>query len=258
VTKNWPAFDAHAHIDTDIDADALAALGAIVLAATRDLDEFASVANRRDPTTVWGVGVHPGRSAAVRTFARQRFVELIAHTPFVGEVGLDGRSRVPMERQRDVLDEIFTVLDSEPRLTSVHSANATSEVLEALEQRPIGGVILHWWTGTPAETRRAIELGCYFSVNPTELTERRVLRHVPLRLLLPETDHPFGDRRTARARPGEVNAVERAIAEQSEIPATEIRPLLWSNLAAIVANTGTGGMFPKRVQALLLAAPPHK
>ena len=79
--------DAHAHIGADIERSEMVKLGAFVMAVTRTLDE-ADVATRRDdPMAVWGVGCHPGLSKAQRGFDVGRFQELVARTPFVGELG---------------------------------------------------------------------------------------------------------------------------------------------------------------------------
>ena len=53
---------------------------------------------------------------------------------------------------------------------------------------------MHWFTGSRSEARRAVALGCYFSVN-TEMTRNErgqaLVADLPIDRLLTETDGPF-------------------------------------------------------------------
>jgi TatD DNase family protein len=138
------------------------------------------VLQRTDSWTVWGVGCHPGLVGAQKAFDADRFAELIARTPYVSEVGLDGKSRVPMDTQRATLDAMLTAMQENPRLTSIHSFAATDTVLECLMARPIHGAVMHWWLGNREQTKQAIDLGCYFSVNSSMLRQRDLLASLPL------------------------------------------------------------------------------
>ena len=104
-----------------------------------------------------------------KPFHRTTFARLLQNAPLVGELGLDGASSVPMTLQRNNLRAALQELSSQPRLVSLHSHRAHMPLLDELEQNPARGVILHWWLGSPSETRRAISLGCYFSVNAAML-----------------------------------------------------------------------------------------
>ncbi len=61
--------------------------------------------------------------------------------------------------------QILDVVGKLPRLVSIHAFRATGLVLKELRQRPIAIPVLHWWTGSAAETSQAVELGCYFSIH---------------------------------------------------------------------------------------------
>lgn len=98
-----PPIDAHAHIDVRIAPSELQALGAFVFAVTRSLDEWDAAQRRRDHMTQWGVGCRPAVPTAVTAFSEVRFARALETAAFVGEVGLDRRSRVPMQRQVAVL-----------------------------------------------------------------------------------------------------------------------------------------------------------
>ena len=65
--------------------------------------------------------------------------------------------------------------------------------------------VLHWFTGSGPDVRRAIDLGCYFSVNEQMLKAprgRSLLEAVPLARLLTETDAPFQSENDGARAPG--------------------------------------------------------
>lgn len=246
-----PPLDLHAHVDTGIEATELTALRAMVFAVTRSLDEAEQALKRSDRTTVWGVGCHPGLVGAQKAFDPKRFRSLSEMTPYVGEIGLDGASRVAMDMQRETLANALSVLQRVPRLTSLHSYKATDEILRTIAEYPQPGLILHWWLGTESETYRAVELGCYFSVNRSSVRRTELLSRIPLDRVLPETDHPFGNKGRGAQRPGDVGHVEAALAEAHCLSRAEIRRQTWRNLAAIARETKTGPLLPGRIRRQL-------
>lgn len=246
--------DLHAHIQPDIDSRDLDRLNACVIAVTRTPEEFDSVTARRHQTTAWGLGAHPSVPAAHDGFDTERFRELLTHTPVVGEIGLDGRSKVSPAAQRRTLEAILTILAEHPRLVSVHSSGATGPVLDAIEAHRPQGVVLHWWRGTEAETRRALDLGCDFSINAAEVAHPKILTLVPRDRVLTETDHPFGDRTQAAPRqPGRVADVEAAMARCWNVDINGVRRQVWANLRQIATQTATADMFPGAFQRAMLA-----
>ena len=118
-----------------------------------------------------------------------------------------------MRTQQTTLRAVLGVLQHAPRIASLHSYRATNVVLDELSARPVKGAVLHWWLGDAHETQRALELGCFFSVNASSVRRADLLDLIPPDRILTETDHPLGDRRGGRAaRPGSVAAVEKALA----------------------------------------------
>jgi TatD DNase family protein len=251
----WPSIDAHAHIEPRVRTEDLRALQAAIFTATRTGDEFTAASGRQDDLVAWGVGAHPGVNAAIAGFDVATFGAAAARAALISEVGLDGRSPVPLAIQTRVLREILAVAADAPRIVSIHSAGATARVLDLLADRCPPGVILHWWRGSAQETAQAVTLGCYFSVNHREIRRPRVLGAVPANRLLTETDHPFGDRGAGRPRPGGVASIERAIAETCGTTPEQTRRSLWGNLAALINSTDAGSRLPPALQELVLSAP---
>ena len=257
MSDNWPALDMHAHVNVTIAPRDLLALRAVVFAASRSLAESEHALNRQrdDVLTVWGLGVHPGVKTALEEFDLGTFRALLSRTAYVGEVGLDGKVKSRLGLQQDVLSSMLTELQSSPRITSLHSYGAANELLELLEAIPITGTVLHWWLGDAASTKKAIELGSYFSINAANLKNVQALRQVPLDRILTETDHPDGDRRSAPPRqPGNVLDVEAELARHRGVKPAYLRRACWQNLRTLAESTRSQNLLPSRVQAILLAA----
>ena len=108
--------------------------------------------------------------------------------------------------------------------------------------------------GTKRKTRRAIDLGCFFSINTATVLRSDALGLVPLDRVLTETDHPFGDRRGGdTARPGKVMDVEYALAEEHGVSVEQIRAAMWDNLASLANETGAESLLPRRVRREMMA-----
>ncbi len=257
MSATWPPLDAHAHIDTTIDPRELLGLRAVILAASRSLEESTRALSRqsRDLLTVWGVGVHPAVRASLEAYDEKEFSDLVKRTAYVGEIGLDGKVRSRLPRQREVLASVLGCLQRNPRLTSIHSYGATAEVVDELERTPIRGAILHWWLGEPTLTDKAVKLGAYFSVNAASVRRTETIEAIPLDRLLIETDHPDGNRVGPRPyQPGNVAAVESTLARTHAMSPTELRARTWKNLATLVEATDTSGLLPPRVRAIVSEA----
>ncbi|WP_122816346.1 TatD family hydrolase [Nocardioides pantholopis] len=255
MSRQLPPLDLHAHIDVGVGARELEGLGAVVFAATRSLDEAEAALARVDAVTIWGTGCHPGVAASQDQFDADLFQNQMARTAFVGEVGLDGVSKVPMERQTEVFTEILNLVAGDPRIVSVHSARATNRTLDVIERSGARGVILHWWLGSPAETGRALDLGCFFSINSSMDPQRLAAAGVPAERLLPETDHPSGNRRGAFPRqPGSTRDVETKIAAAYGMADDAVRQQFWTTFAGLVESLDVDRLLPSVVRAMLTRA----
>jgi TatD DNase family protein len=245
-----PTLDAHAHLDPARSPEELAGTGA-VLAMTLSLDEATRALARDDPHIAWGVGCHPRKLHAQQAFDARRLGELAARTAVVGEIGLDSGARVHLDLQLRTFRAALQALAGLPRLVSIHSYQATGLVLEELRQTPLAAPVLHWWTGTAAETRQAVALGCYFSVH-SAVARRSIFRTaIPPERLLLESDHDYND--PPAAIPCRVQWVEFLVAQQLKCSVEAVRRLAWRNFAAIIRQTGVYGLLPPALAAHLPA-----
>lgn len=255
MRRQLPPIDLHAHVSLTVTPGDLERLGAVVFAATRSLDEFESVRGRRDQVTVWGLGCHPGVPDALSAFDPEKLSKLLPFTAYVSEVGIDRRSKVPLDKQVRVLSGIFDHLLATPRITSIHSSGAPGTVLEVLASHPIKGAVLHWWRGDEAQTRRALELGCWFSVNAAGMRYPADLAKIPPDRVLTETDHPSGDRTSPSPRqPGSVADVEAGLARIHGIAPTAMRHQIWWNFVNLVNEAAVEQLLPPVVGRMLVAA----
>jgi TatD DNase family protein len=190
----------------------------------------------------------------VKGFSASRMRDAIATTPVIGEVGLDGAVRTPMENQLAALRAILEVASDTPRLLSLHSYRATGLVVRELREFRPHAAILHWWLGSPEETEAAVAAGAYFSVNASQARSWKGLRLIPADRLLLETDHPFGDRSESSPRPGNLARSEIAVSTALGVSPDALRRRTWGNLKAIAETLNLVEMFPRDFQVQLLAA----
>ena len=136
---------------------------------------------------------------------------LIPQVRFVGEIGLDGSSdyRAHLGVQKKVFRHILNACASSGgRVMSIHSRSAATCVLDILEEFPGAGTpVLHWFSGSKVELKRAIEMGAWFSVGPAmmrSMKARELVSMMPHDRVLTETDGPFAKIRGKTLCPGDV------------------------------------------------------
>ena len=145
------------------------------------------------------VGLHP-ELVGERYSEIGLLEELIGECRLVGEVGLDGspRHRASYENQKDVFSRVLKAAQAHGgRVLTIHSRRAASDVRDLIEKHTNPDnvlCILHWFSGSLSEARRAAGAGCYFSVNAAMLRNdrgRTLVQSIPSDRLLTETDSPF-------------------------------------------------------------------
>lgn len=247
--RELPSLDAHAHLDHVHTGDELAHSG-YVLAMTLSLEEAGFSSGRCDAQVVWGVGCHPRKLKAQESFDAERFRCLAERTALVGEVGLDvglHYSHALLETQLQVFREVLKMVSEMPRIVSIHSYQAPGLVVKELQRVPIDVPILHWWTGNVADTRKAVALGCYFSVHSAVARHSKFRSVVPPERILVESDHGFAD--PPEAIPCRIEWVEHLVAQQYGLGREDVRRLAWQNLLTIVKKTDTGKLLPEPFSA---------
>ena len=189
------------------------------------------------------LGLHP---QLVRERAGELDIwrELLPGTRYVGEVGLDAGPRFysSFEQQKGVFKTILSDCSGQGgKILTVHSVRAAKIVLDMIEvhlPRSRGAVVLHWFTGTKSEAARAVDLGCYFSINREMLRNdrhRSMVSSLPIDRLLTETDGPFAKVDGRDVRPTDVARTLGELARSRSIAVPELAEIIIENLRRLVS-----------------------
>ena len=136
-------------------------------------------------------GLHP-QLITERKHEIDQLLELVKESRFVGEIGLDFNSGyiASKEQQLSCFRKIIKACaDEGNKVLSIHSVKAVGVAIDELK---VAGAfqnnicIFHWFTGTAAERKKAIEAGAWFSINPRMLTAMWKALTVILRALRPK------------------------------------------------------------------------
>lgn len=188
------------------------------------------------------LGLHP-QLVAERSSEIALWEQYLPETVYVGEVGLDAGPRY--YRSLDLQIQIFERILQQcakagGKVLSVHSVRAVTKVLDLIEANlptERGLIVLHWFTGTKSEARRAVDLGCYFSINAQMLLTdkgREFVSNVPTDKLLTETDGPFTQINGRTARPMDVAATVEKLAALRQVASHELTTVIRSNLKTML------------------------
>ena len=190
------------------------------------------------------LGLHP-QLVAERASEIALWEEYLPQARFVGEVGLDAGPRFyrSLKLQKDIFERVLRACAHYgDKILTVHSVRSAKVVLDLIEQHlppSRGRVVLHWFTGTAAEARRASHLGCYFSVNAEMMRSERhreLVARLPLDRLLTETDGPFTKTGDRPAHPRDVSAVLLLLEKARLLESGAAAKLVESNLEKLLAR----------------------
>jgi TatD DNase family protein len=189
------------------------------------------------------LGLHPQLVAE-----RENEIELwdrhLSETRYVGEVGLDAGPRFfkSLDAQKRVFQHVLQrCAQAGDKIITVHSIRSAKAVLDLVEAHlppDRGGIVLHWFTGTKSEAKRAVELGCYFSINAGMLDNVRhtaMVQAIPLDRLLTETDGPFTRVGERPSQPADVAVVVEALGRLHGLPVAEVASVIRDNLRTLLA-----------------------
>jgi TatD DNase family protein len=181
------------------------------------------------------LGLHP-QIAHERKHELDLFDQFLSDTRYVGEIGLDGAPeyRNSWTSQIAVFEHILQSCRSAGgRILSIHSRRASATILKYLEQYPGAGTpVLHWFSGTVRDLRRATDVGCWFSVGPAMLASekgRHLTASMPRDRVVTESDGPFAQIRGHSAMPWDVQEAERVLAQIWNLPLDSARNVIREN-----------------------------
>lgn len=181
------------------------------------------------------LGFHP-ELISQRPAEKELFFEQLKSARFVGEIGIDGSQRMKEsfhEQKAFFNDAIHAASIYGGKILSIHSRGAAKDVLQILEKNEGSYVpILHWFTGSIKEAEKAIELGCWFSINPNMCytsSGRKIISCIPIERMLPETDAPFTQKTDKPYMPWDMT-VDSYLANEHNMSIDVMNSLLLDNL----------------------------
>jgi TatD DNase family protein len=187
------------------------------------------------------LGMHP-EIVRKKASEHELLISCIAQAQFVGEVGLDGSAQHQntLSLQESILTDVLSECDRVGgKILSVHSRNATTRVLDLLEKYcKVSTPVMHWFSGTIQETRRAVAMGYWFSVGPAMLRGakgRAILYELPPDRLLPETDGPFTTNNSIPLMPWEAMDIAEVVASTWETTQKEVFLQVKQNLTTLLS-----------------------
>ncbi|PEQ11633.1 hydrolase TatD [Novosphingobium sp. PC22D] len=188
------------------------------------------------------LGLHPQlmseRAAELPLWERH-----LPETRYVGEVGLDAGPRFykSLDTQKHVFRRVLQCCaEAGGKILTVHSVRSATQVLDMVEEHlpsDRGSVVLHWFTGSRSEAKRAAALGCYFSINAEMVRAdrgRALVAELPIDRILTETDGPFTQVDGRPSEPIDVKATVAAIAGVLSLSPDSIAKKVRSNLRSLV------------------------
>lgn len=238
--------DFHCHLDLYPDALKLLPLVSsrnsftlVVTTSPRAWEKTSKIFSQYDNIKV-AVGLHP-EIIAKKANERPLLISYISQCMYVGEVGLDGSDKCKdtLPLQESIFKDVLTRCEMVGgRIISIHSRNAVGPALDLIEQNCQSSVpVLHWFTGSIKEVKRAIDLKCWFSIGPAMLRTtngQKIIRELPISKILPETDGPFATHYNSPLMPWEAITIVDYIAPIFKMPKDEICIKLKNNLDKLI------------------------
>jgi len=193
------------------------------------------------PEIYAAIGFHPHDAKNYDDRMEQQLREMANNFKVVaiGEVGLDFyRDRSPRDVQRTVFVRQMNLARELGLPLIIHIRDAYEEAIDMLiaEKAYENNVVLHCFSGTPKEARRALDYGMFLSFggvltfSNSRLPE--LVRDVPLDQILLETDAPFltpHPHRGTRNQPAMVALVYRKLADVLNRDIKEIETIIDAN-----------------------------
>lgn len=191
------------------------------------------------------LGLHP-QLVSSRADEIALWETLLPQTRYVGEVGLDAGPRFykSLDLQKDVFARVLRACSKAGgKIITVHSVRSAKAVLDHIEEHlahQTNRVVLHWFTGSRSEAARALDMGCYFSINGTMLRSEKataLIRTLPVERMLTETDGPFTEVDGRPSRPVDVADTVQSLAELLDLPPMTLASAMRNNLRRVLQET---------------------
>ena len=242
-----PIIDTHAHIaDADFDGDreqvlirartagvsAIIAVSETLEDARKNLAMGETFSLIRPAAGLYPTHLEPEAADSMIDFIRTNRTRLWG----IGEVGLDYwkvKEEGDRERQRQLFIRFIDLSLELDLPLNVHSRSAGRHAIALLLERGARRVQLHAFDGKASAALPGVEAGYLFSIPPSvvrSLQKQKLVRQLPLKSLLVETDSPvLGPDPGKRNEPANIRQAIRAIAELKSVSEEEVIHTVFQN-----------------------------
>lgn len=238
--------DTHCHIDMYDDpaqvAEESESKGIITIAVTNLPSHFeiGFPFTRKYKKVRLALGLHP-LFAEFHKDEMPLFLEMLNHTSYIGEVGLDFSKAgiASKEIQIDSFKTILRTIKNKPKVLTIHSRGAELETILLLEEFETQNAIFHWYTGNVNLIERIVKMGYYFSINPKmidSLSGKQVIKHIPSSHILTESDGPYAQKNNEPFQPKDVEKVINYLASSWAISFSETEAIIDQNFKNLVST----------------------
>lgn len=190
------------------------------------------------------IGFHP-ELVAQREREINLFLQMLAETKYVGEIGLDYVTKDEENRltQRQVFQKILVrCAELKHKILTIHSRRAANDVIDMIGDNFPCTVILHWFSGGKKALEKGLSYDFYFSVNSAMFQSANgldIIRAIPLNRLLTESDGPFVNTAERAANPLDMETVVARLAEIRQTPHEQMADLVFNNFLQILKKSDT-------------------
>jgi len=155
----------------------------------------------------------------------------------IGEIGLDKLEKADFELQRKIFIQQLELAKEFNLPSIIHTRKAEKEIIEILENYKRQVIILHCFSGNFNLIKRAIELGCYFSI-PTNIVRsehfQKLAREIPRERILTETDTPYlSPYKETKNQPAYIKETIKKLSELWNLPKKEVESQIEKNFNKI-------------------------
>lgn len=189
------------------------------------------------------LGLHP-QLAHQREKELVLFEKYISQTKYIGEVGLDRSQEFlsTLEVQQRVFRKILELCkQSGNKILTIYSRRAVPEVLSLLKEGSFlnyNKAVLHWFTGTLAEARQALDMGLYFSVNYRMINSangKKLIKLLPIDRVLTESDGPFIGYKNSPTTPKDIFYTIKLTAIEHNLNEERMKQQIRDNLKTLLS-----------------------
>jgi TatD DNase family protein len=243
--------DAHCHIDLYKDSVAMAQeverrrVHTIAVTNAPSVFFFTADLAAKGKYLHAAAGLHP---ELVRTHGQElpQLLSLLEKTSFVGEIGLDFVTTDTADRKRQI--DTFEIIlqrcaELGKKVLTIHSRRSSAQVVKMIERTNPGISILHWFSGPVHDLRKAIDIGCWFSVNPAMILSqngRSLIAAMPRERVVTESDGPFVEINGHPVTPWDTDAVLVHLATVWKCSAEDAATTVVKNFHRLVSGESFG------------------